>query len=68
VDHHLATVMSDYWVNFVKTGNPNGEGLPKWDAYDPEQKMVMILGEQPASAPMPDARALEFLFSKMGGR
>ena len=68
VDHHLATVMSDYWVNFVKTGDPNGDGLPKWDVYVPEVQTIMILGEQPVSAPMPDARALEFLFSKLTGR
>lgn len=65
VDNHLAEVMSDYWVNFVKTGNPNGDGLPKWEAYDPEKKMVMVLGDRQASEPMPDARALEFL---LGGR
>lgn len=68
VDHRLAEVMSDYWVNFVKTGNPNGDGLPEWEAYKPEQKMIMILGERQASEPMPDVRALEFLFSKMGSR
>jgi para-nitrobenzyl esterase len=22
--------MSSYWVNFIKTGNPNGENLPVW--------------------------------------
>jgi len=65
VDNRLAEVMSDYWVNFVKTGNPNGDGLPKWEGYDPQEKLIMILGDRQASEPMPDARALEFL---LGGR
>ena len=30
VDTMVADVMSSYWVNFVKTGSPNGEGLPQW--------------------------------------
>lgn len=29
-DHHLADTMSSYLANFVKTGNPNGKGLPDW--------------------------------------
>jgi para-nitrobenzyl esterase len=28
VDYQLAAVMSTYWANFVKTGDPNGAGLP----------------------------------------
>ena len=29
-DHKIAETMSSYWVNFVKTGDPNGKGLPRW--------------------------------------
>ena len=29
-DYDLSKEMIDYIVNFVKTGNPNGEGLPQW--------------------------------------
>lgn len=29
-DYALGDRMSDYLVNFVKTGNPNGEGLAQW--------------------------------------
>jgi para-nitrobenzyl esterase len=68
VDHRLAEVMSGYWVNFVKTGNPNGDELPRWGPYESHEKRIMILGEDQASEPMPDAHALEFLFSQLGGR
>lgn len=29
-DFRMADIMSSYLANFVKTGNPNGEGLPEW--------------------------------------
>jgi para-nitrobenzyl esterase len=32
-DMVLSNKMIDYWVNFAKTGNPNGQGLAHWPAY-----------------------------------
>jgi para-nitrobenzyl esterase len=29
-DHRISETMLGYFANFVKTGNPNGPGLPAW--------------------------------------
>jgi para-nitrobenzyl esterase len=31
-DHAVSRTMQAYFANFVKTGNPNGKGLPEWPA------------------------------------
>jgi len=31
-DHHVSDIMQGYWTNFIKTGDPNGAGLPNWPA------------------------------------
>jgi para-nitrobenzyl esterase len=33
-DRRLSDQISSYWVNFVKTGDPNGGSLPKWSPYN----------------------------------
>lgn len=30
VDYMISAIFSQYYINFVKTGNPNGLGLPEW--------------------------------------
>ena len=34
-DRKLSRMISSYWTNFAKTGNPNGPGLPEWPVYKP---------------------------------
>src|SRR5437870_63597 len=45
VDHKLAEAMSNYWVNFAKTGDPNGKGLPKWTPYNASDEPYMDFGD-----------------------
>lgn len=44
-DHRIADVMSTYWANIAKTGNPNGAGVPEWPAFDPAKAEVMVVGD-----------------------
>jgi len=32
-DKRLSGIMTSFWTNFAKTGNPNSESLPHWDRY-----------------------------------
>ena len=44
-DEKMAQEMSAYWVNFAKTGNPNGAGLPNWPGYNSAADMLMDFSE-----------------------
>jgi len=39
----LAARVSDAWINFARTGNPNHRGLPTWPAFNAETGPVMVL-------------------------
>jgi len=42
--HKLADKVSQAWINFAKTGNPNHNGLPNWPAYNSTNTATMHLG------------------------
>jgi para-nitrobenzyl esterase len=61
VDLAVEKTMNDYWVNFVKTGNPNGEGLPEWGVYDKQSGNIMEIGDQPRLFPGLHKSEFDFL-------
>ncbi|HEX5353350.1 MAG TPA: carboxylesterase family protein [Rhodanobacteraceae bacterium] len=40
-DRAMARTINAYWVNFARTGNPNGPGLPQWPAMTPGGDQLM---------------------------
>lgn len=44
-DRRLAKEMSNYWVNFAKSGNPNSPAHPPWPAFTNKDSKVLYLGD-----------------------
>jgi len=58
-DQAAAAVTHAYWLNFAKTGNPNGPGadgqpLPQWPAYDPASDVILNIAPDATAQPGPD--------------
>jgi para-nitrobenzyl esterase len=45
IDRTVSRAMADAWVQFAKTGNPNGGGLPQWPAYRAPDYRVLDFGD-----------------------
>ena len=61
-DREVSELMSSYWTNFAKTGDPNGPGLPQWLAYNSRDGyQVMHLRANSGSAPDQHRGRYEFL-------
>ncbi|MFW2405264.1 MAG: carboxylesterase family protein [Gammaproteobacteria bacterium] len=45
-DIEISKLVSAYWVQFAKTGDPNRAGLPDWPAYTPEEPFVLEIGDK----------------------
>jgi para-nitrobenzyl esterase len=49
-DAEIAHVMSSYYANFARTGDPNGPGLPPWPAYTGASPQRMVFDAHGAAA------------------
>jgi len=50
-DREISALVSDYWVQFAKTGNPNRDGLPFWPMYTEDTPNVMEIGDDVVIGP-----------------
>ncbi len=69
-DRALAGAMAGYWVNFVKTGDPNGPGLPAWPAFTAAGGETLRLGDPIVAGPSPDLaslRAFDAVYTQVRG-
>jgi para-nitrobenzyl esterase len=56
----LSELMSSYWVNFAKNGDPNGPGLPPWPAFSDAAPQTMHFDQGPgAREGVPNAGSLK---------
>jgi para-nitrobenzyl esterase len=60
-DKAVADQVSSYWVNFAKTGDPNGLGLPAWPAFADADQQVMNLNDPSKAIPVPNLEKLKVL-------
>jgi para-nitrobenzyl esterase len=61
LDKDLENTMSSYWVNFAKTGNPNGQSLPEWNSYNKQSGEIMVVGDKLESKPAFMKKEFDFL-------
>jgi para-nitrobenzyl esterase len=60
-DLAMSDLVSSYWVNFAKTGDPNGPGLPEWPAFTIATQNAMHFDPQSSARPLPNMTQLKAL-------
>jgi len=65
-DARISDLMRRYWINFAKSGDPNGPGLPAWPAFSDEAPHAMVFDRTPGARPLPNldrVRAIDAFFT-----
>ena len=64
-DYKVSQIMQEYFANFIKTGNPNGKGLPNWPKFGDGQRIVIDVNTR---AEADNARARYEFLDQIYGR
>ena len=60
-DNLMSELMSSYWVNFAKNGDPNGPGLPRWPAFTSSSQNLMFFDARSSARPVPNMTQIKAL-------
>ena len=68
--YDLARQMANYWANFIKTGDPNGEDadgskLPEWRPYTKNDLCEMVFTADGAKTAVEDDPFMQFLVTQV---
>ena len=55
-DHAVSKMAQSYWVNFARTGDPNGTDLPAWPRHDPGKDLIFDFHPDGTAGAIPDIR------------
>jgi para-nitrobenzyl esterase len=53
-DLKVSRMAQSYWVNFARSGDPNGAGLPPWPRYDPKKDSIFDFRSDGTAGAGPD--------------
>lgn len=59
-EENMSAVMQQYWINFIKYGDPNGAGLPEWSTYKQGEPTVMYMQDGFRLTPAPNEAQMHF--------
>ncbi len=62
-DLKLGKAMRAAWVQFAKTGDPNGAGLAQWPRYTAGSERCLDFGDTVTAATLPGASRIDVLFT-----
>jgi para-nitrobenzyl esterase len=60
-DFALSDLMSTYWTNFAKRGDPNGPGVPEWPRFTEQNGKLIHFKNGAFPGPVPSAEGLAVL-------
>jgi para-nitrobenzyl esterase len=55
--------VSQAWINFARSGNPNHSGLPKWNKFDRTSKTTMVFDDHCVAKENFDAKQIALMKS-----